>query len=557
MTPTDLLPLLGLDESERIEFKRGALGVKELGEYAVGIGNSGGGVLVLGVTDKLPREVHGLSPDAVDLVTRARQPVLNSTRVRIDVRAVEVGGKVVLLVDIPARPRGSVFHTADGKYLMRVGESLVGMPESEIERIKREEAVALDLLAEPVPGPWRDLVSLVELERLRAMLRENHREELAKLSDEALLSALELFLDEGGHRALTRVGVLLVGTPEAIRRYVPYHELKLLRFGADELDPVANFDHRVSLVHCLELAEAFVAPVNTVESVLSGLFRVDIPRFPRVAWREALVNAFAHRDYAGGGGAVALRIYEDRLEVGSPGGWYGGVSDETVLRAEPRRRNELLAAVLQKLGVAERSAVGIRRMFRAMLLAGKAPPRFRSTPGSVTVALPSGTADRAFSRLVAGPWGEDRSLGVIDLLALSELHRCGPLTLAELAPVLQCTPAEAGDTLRTLGVAGLVRARGKRYALGPEAMRRLQEGPRADVVPPEVGFVERLVAELGRAGAAGLAPAQLRGWTTLGKDQLTRVLTRLVADGTIVHSGRRGVGSRYWLPEHAPGEESP
>ena len=48
MTPTDILPLLGLDESERIEFKRGALGVKELGEYAVGIGNSGGGVLVLG-----------------------------------------------------------------------------------------------------------------------------------------------------------------------------------------------------------------------------------------------------------------------------------------------------------------------------------------------------------------------------------------------------------------------------------------------------------------------------------------------------------------------------
>jgi ATP-dependent DNA helicase RecG len=554
--------MLGLDESERVEFKRGALGAKELAEYAVGIGNSGGGVLVLGVTDKPPREVRGLSEDGVDQVLRARQGVLDSTRVRIEVQRRVVDGKVVLLVDIPARPRGSVFHTADGKYLMRVGESLVGMPESELDRIKREEAVSLDLLAEPVPGGWRDHVSLVELERLRSMLRENQRDELARLGDEALLGALEVFRDENGRRALTRAGVLLVGSPEAIRRAVPYHEVKLLRFDADPLTPTLNEDYRTSLVHCIERADAMIAAVNTVESFQSGLFRVDLPRFPRLAWREALANALAHRDYSAPG-TVAVRIYAEKMEVGSPGGWFGGVSEANVLHTEPRRRNDLLASVLQKVGLAERSAVGVKRMYRSMLLGGKSPPTFRSTPGSVTVTLDSTTIDRSFGSLATGAWGEDRSLGVEDLLALALLRRRRRAETPEIATEVQLDPQRTSDVLDRLAERELVVrngvGRGRYWTLGPEAYRRLgieHERP-ADVGMEERTFEGLLLDELKRAGAKGLAPAQMRKWSHFGKDQTTRILTRLVDAGTVVHSGKRGVGSRYWLPSFAPDREGP
>lgn len=555
--PTDLHALLGLEESESVEFKRGSLGIKEIAEYAVGIGNSGGGILVLGVTDKLPRQVHGLSEDGLAQVLRAPQAVLDSARVRIDVTVREIDGKKVALVQIPARPRGRLFHTVDGKYLMRVGEHLVGMPESELDRLKREEAGSHDWLAETVPGSWQEHVSLVEVERLRATLRDQGRDELATLDTPDLLVALEVGRAERGALSLNRVGVLLLGTREALRAFVPTHEIKLLRFAEDPLTPVIHEDLRLPILHAVERAAALVASVNTLESFQSGLFRVDLSRFPELAWREALANAITHRDYLEHG-TVAVRLYEDRMEVGSPGGWFGGVSEQNLLVTESRRRNELLASVMQKIGLAERSAIGIKRMYRAMLLGGKPPPSFRSTPGSVTVTLDSRTIDRTFGNLARGAWGEDRSLHVQDLLLLSLIRRKRRIDTAEAAAEVQRDVAGAGDLLERLAARQLVArggvGRGRYWTLGPEAYRRLgieHERP-ADLGMEERTFEGLLLDELKRAGANGLAPSQMRRWSHFGKDQTTRILTRLVESGTIAHSGKRGTGSRYWLPAFAP-----
>ena len=550
--------LLGVEESEHVEFKGGSLGVKELIEYAVGVGNSGGGVLVLGVSDKR-REVRGLSEEAVASLRSAPTSVLNSVRIRVEVESRTLDGKTLVVVTIPGRPRGRVFHTADGKYLMRSGENLVGMPEAEVTRILREEGGHFDWLAAVVPGAWQDLVSLVELDRLRAILRAHRRDELASLDTLELLSALEVLRDDGRGVAITRVGVLLVGTREAVRQFVPTHEVKLQRFGAAPLAPILHEDLRVPLLHVVERAEALVASANKVESFQAGLFRVDLPQFPEPAWREALANALAHRDYEVPGN-IAIRVYEDRLEVGSPGGWFGGVTASNVLVTESRRRNELLAAVLQRVGLAERSAVGVKRMFRTMLLAGKNPPVFRSTPGSVTVVLDATTVDQAFGALAAGAWGEDRSFSAQDLLALSLLRRKRRIRTAEAADVMQLDGERADDVLDKLAVRKLVTrggvGRGRYWTLGPEAYRRLgieHERP-ADVGIEERTFEGLLLDELRRAGTKGLAPADMRRWSHYGKAQTTRILQRLSGAGQIAFSGKRGLGARYWLPEHAPAQ---
>ena len=66
----------------------------------------------------------------------------------------------------------------------------------------------------------------------------------------------------------------------------------------------------------------------------AGLFeRVDEPLFPPIALREALVNAFCHRDYAQAGGAVSVAIYDDRLEIWSSGGLPLGIEVEDLKRA--------------------------------------------------------------------------------------------------------------------------------------------------------------------------------------------------------------------------------
>jgi len=553
----DITALLALEEGEHVEFKRGALGAKELAEYAVGIGNSGGGLIVLGVTDEQPRAVYGLSDDAVAAVLRARRNVLDSADIRVEVEARQVGEKRIVVVQVPPRPRGRLFHTRDGKYLTREGEHLRGMTEAEIAAILRAEAGQLDILAETAPGSWEEHVSLVEVERLRALLRQHHREELGAMEPAALLRNLELLRDHKGAARITRAGVLLVGTAEAIRTLVPTHEVKLLRFGPDPLVPVLHEDLRVSIPQIVERAAGLLAPVNTVESFQSGLFRVDLPRFPELAWRESLANALAHRDY-GAFGSIAIRVYEDRLEVGSPGGFFGGVTETNLLTTESRRRNELLAQTLQRVGLAERSAVGIKRMYRAMLLGGKPPPAYRSTEGSVTVDLSAKTVDRGFRALVEGPWGTDPSFSVPDLLVLSLLRRERTIRSEDAARVTQAGVASANELLQALAARQLVErrgiGRGRRWVLGAEAYRRLgieHERP-LDLGMEEQTFEGLLLDELRRRGKEGLQPADMRKWSQYGKAQTTRILARLQEDGRIVGTGKRGRGARYWLPSFAP-----
>lgn len=141
--------LVETEESEGIEFKQKVLPYKELAEYAVGMGNAGGGLLLMGVTDKKPRKLVGISHLTQDDLKKIQLSIHNSAAIRVNPQLVRMQDGLFLLgIQIPARPRGHVYCTQDGKYLIRVGESLVGIPETEIARIQAErQPVSKALLA--------------------------------------------------------------------------------------------------------------------------------------------------------------------------------------------------------------------------------------------------------------------------------------------------------------------------------------------------------------------------------------------------------------------------
>ncbi|NJL28079.1 MAG: MarR family transcriptional regulator [Thermoanaerobaculia bacterium] len=286
-------------------------------------------------------------------------------------------------------------------------------------------------------------------------MTENGRSDLARLEDDELLRSLELLSRDGGAESATRAAILLLGRQEVIREHVPWHEVKLQRYGRDELTPIFNEDSRRPLLAILQRAAEVIEVVNTVESFQSGFYRVDIPTFPQRAYREAVANALIHRDYRQAGN-VALRVYQDRLEIGSPGGWFGGIHEGNILVTESKRRNERLAEVLQRLGLAERSALGVRRMFEAQLLAGKAPPELRSTATSVTVILHDGSFDRAFAAFVRRCEEEAIFLTVFDLLMFTHLRRHREIRLEDAARLCQQDENAARRILDRLVVHGLL-----------------------------------------------------------------------------------------------------
>jgi ATP-dependent DNA helicase RecG len=307
MDEAQLRQLMIADEGEGLEFKRALLSRKEIAEYAVGIGNEGGGWLIFGITDKRPRRIVGVEEQPAADLQRLRDSVMDAAGIRIEPELVHTADGVALALKIPARPRGQIFFARSGKYLMRTGEGLRAMTPVEIEKIRREEVGPQNFTAEIVHPDWREILSAVEIERLRAILVENQRDELARLGDNHLLRSLELVHGERKKLPATRAAVLLLGKAEAIRQFAPTHEVKLQRFDRDELTPVSTEDSRFPILAVSRRAAEVIELVNEVESFQAGLFRVDIPKYPQRAYREAVANALIHRDYRQTGN-VAVRV---------------------------------------------------------------------------------------------------------------------------------------------------------------------------------------------------------------------------------------------------------
>ena len=126
--------------------------------------------------------------------------------------------------------------------------------------------------------------------------------------------------------------------------------------------------------------------------IVPNLFeRVDEPLYPPEALREALANAFCHRDYTIGGGSVAVAIYDDRLEVTSSGTLHFGLTAEQLfLPHESLPWNPLIANVFYRRGIIEQWGRGTIKMAELTMSAGLPPPEIEDAGGCVTVRFRPG-----------------------------------------------------------------------------------------------------------------------------------------------------------------------
>lgn len=114
--------------------------------------------------------------------------------------------------------------------------------------------------------------------------------------------------------------------------------------------------------------------------------RVDDPIYPPEALREALANAFRHRHYALFGGSVSVGIFDDRLEIASPGGLHFSLTPDDLRRPHVSRAwNPFIARVLYQRGVIEQWGRGTLKMGELTERAGLAPPEFEERTGDLVV----------------------------------------------------------------------------------------------------------------------------------------------------------------------------
>lgn len=211
-----------------------------------------------------------------------------------------------------------------------------------------------------------------------------------------LLAARGLVTRDG---QLTVAAVLLFAAHP--QTWLPEASVRVLRYRGTERGTGARQqlldDVRIEGPIPVQLTEARQAVFDRLPTrralAASGRFeRVGL--VPQDAWLEAVVNAVIHRSYSISGDHVRVEIFDDRVEVESPGRFPGIADTGDPSQVTCFAHNPRIARVCADLHFGQELGEGIRRMFEEMRLAGLADPAYHQTAGSVRVSLASAPVDR-------------------------------------------------------------------------------------------------------------------------------------------------------------------
>ena len=152
----------------------------------------------------------------------------------------------------------------------------------------------------------------------------------------------------------------------------------------------------VSLITLLSNVEAFIRTNSKNPWSIRGMRREEKSDYPFKAVREVLVNALIHRDYQSIGSEVHVDMYDDRMEISSPGGMISGsrIQDLDLKRVPSMRRNEIISDIFGRLHYMERRGSGIRRILNSYIDYTE-QPEFYSDEYFFIVTLPNRSEARS------------------------------------------------------------------------------------------------------------------------------------------------------------------
>jgi ATP-dependent DNA helicase RecG len=513
---------------------------------------TGGGVILLGLDENRAFVVIGVGDaqrimaEVSHLAAENMEPTL-----RPEFTLAQVEGKSVLAIEVfevPVEQKPCFYKTAglqSGAYI-RVGNTNRQMSGYEVfsyltaraQPTFDEEPVAEAALAD------------LDRERLEEYLRQLRRARLdapyLNRPFEEVLKQLRIVRDTDGVLRPTLAGLLMFGLypqtfePQLVITFLHY-------YGADEAEKTPRgerfLDNRKFEGPIPDMVEAVVnyamASIRK-SSLIEGLLRRDIPEYPEEAVREAVVNAIAHRDYSAyvRGSYIQLRLFADRLEVQSPGGLYGNVTEET-LEDEQSTRNRVLMRLMEDAHLVENRGSGIRAMIDAMRRLNLEPPRFQDRRASFLVTFRShtlmGPDAIAWLNRFAGRPLTDRQRPALVYLRYNQ-----QLTNSDYQRLNHVDPVTASRELRGLVQSGLV----EQHSTRRWAYYTLSAATETATAPKLLSDEERIIAYLQEHGS--INNAECRDLLRTDARRVNYVLQKMLAQGVVERQGEHR-WTRYTL----------
>jgi len=377
ISETDITRWISQGMSQELHWFPGDVQPSRLAPVLVGMANTYGGTVLLGLAPRSP-EVSGVQ-DPVEAADRVFQSALLADPPLIlpVPSSVSVNGRTVLLISIP--PGLPHVYSVDGRFWGREGVQTNPLSARSLRALLIERG-AVQFESRAVPGASLDDLDLNQIA--------------------AYLSALNSPPGSDWQTVLLRRGCLQQNEDKLIPNYaalllfgrfpqqwLPSASILAAHFAGNAFtDTFIRQELTGTLPEQLHQAEVFIRTNLRKVARMTGLVRQEVPEYPFEAVRELLVNAIAHRDYNLQGDTIHIHIFNDRLEVHSPGSLPGPVNLSNLLDAR-FARNAVITQVLSDLGFVERLGYGVDRVVASMRSAGLRPPRFEETAGTFRVTL--------------------------------------------------------------------------------------------------------------------------------------------------------------------------
>lgn len=349
----DILSLIGeataYDKKQTLEVRRPKSWLKSVSAFA----NGEGGVLIFGIDDN--DQIVGLANAETDAdkISEAIKSKLDPVPL-VNLEFSLIDGKKLVLLHVCPGQETPYYYIGDKQRLafVRIGnESVVA------DRIQLKSLV--------LKGAGKTYDSLPSSYRFEDMaftkLRSVHYKRLQRSFEDSEFVSWGI-VDENGN--LTNAGALLADES-------PIRQSRIFCTRWNGLDMTSGLGEAVDDVELegcvigqLQDAVSFVRNNSQKKWWKESDHREELPDYPERAVTEAIANAIIHRDYMQMGSEIHIDMYDNRMEIYSPGGMMDGrlIQQLNPLTVPSKRRNPLLADFFSRLGLMERRGSGMKKI---------------------------------------------------------------------------------------------------------------------------------------------------------------------------------------------------
>lgn len=368
------------DKKLRLEEKRPKSWCKSVSAFA----NTFGGSLIFGISDE--NELIGLEnpnedAEKISEIIKTRLDPIPEFRLRFH----NEDGKILVILDIYKGEETPYYYSGDGvlEAYARVGNESVKATATELKRlVLRGRNTTYD--SQNSPYRVEDFAF--------SKLRERYKKWTGNSFDDKDLISFGLVNEKG---YLTNAGALIADESPIRWSRLFCTRWNGLNKSGGTVDALDDAEYEGSVISLIDNGEAFIKRNAKMQWRKTANSREEMPEYVERSYHEALINALAHRDYLVNGSEVHIDIYDDRMEIYSPGGMPDGsiIQDRDPLSVPSTRRNPVLADVFNRLGYMEQKGSGFGKIisgyeFQINYNESK-KPSFRSDRYQFTVIMPN------------------------------------------------------------------------------------------------------------------------------------------------------------------------